>query len=54
MDSFLYNFIYLFLFLTVLGLHCCVSFFSSRSKGHSLVVVRRLLIVAFLLREHRL
>ena len=40
-------FIYLFLFPTVLGLHC--------SLGHSLVAVLRLLIaVAFLVAEHGL
>ena len=48
------NFIYLF--LTVLGLHCCESFFLvGASRGYSLVVVPKLLIlVAFLVAEHNL
>ena len=43
------KFYYLFLFLAMLGLHCCVSFsLVVASKGFS-VAVYRLLIVKFLL-----
>ena len=46
----------IYLFLTVLGLHCCSGFsLVAASRGHSLVAVRRLLIVmASLLAEHGL
>ena len=49
-------FSYLFLFLAVLCLHCCVRVFSSCSEqGLLFVVVRGLLIaVASLVAEHRL
>ena len=50
------NFIYLFLFLAVLGLHCCTQAFSSCSEGGLLfIAVRRFLIaVASLVAEHGL
>ena len=39
------NVIYLFIFLTVLGLHCCMGFsLVVKRRGYSLVVVRGLLI----------
>ena len=49
-------FIYLFLFLAALGLHCCARAFSSCGEQRILfIVVRRLLIaVASLVAEHRL
>ena len=52
--SFLYNCIYLF--LAVLGLHCCSGFSPVvASRGYSLVAVLRLLIlVASLVAEHGL
>ena len=48
--------LFIYLFLAVLGLHCCVGFsLVAVSKGKSLVVVCRLLIVAAsLVRKHRL
>ena len=51
---FIYNFIYLF--LTMLGLHCCVGFsLVVESGGYSLVAVHRLLITgASLVAEHSL
>ena len=52
MDSFLYNFTYLFLFVAVLVFIVWAFSLVAMSKGHSLVAV--LLIVAFLMREHRL
>ena len=55
--KFLKKFTYLYLFLAVLGLCCCVWAFSSCSKQGlaPLVVVFRLLIaVAFLIAEHGL
>ena len=54
---FFYKFIYfIYLFLAVLGLHCCVRAFSScGEQGLLFVVVRGLLIaVASLVTEHRL
>ena len=53
---FLNKFIYLFLFLAVLGLRCCTRAFSSCSKrGLLFVAVRRfLIVVASLVAEHRL
>ena len=45
----------MYLFLAVLGLRCCVGFFSVVSGGHTLVVVLGFLIgVASLVVEHRL
>ena len=46
----------IYLFLAVLGLYCCVGFSRvAASKGYSLVVARRLLIVvASLVVEHGL
>ena len=35
----IYNFIFIYLFSAVLGLRCCVGFFSAVSGGHALVVV---------------
>ena len=54
MGSFLYNFIYLF--LAVLGLHCCSGFsLVVASRAYSLVAVHGLLTaVASLVAEHRL
>ena len=42
------NVIYLFIFLTVLGLHCCMGFsLVVKRGGYSLVVVRGLLVVGY-------
>ena len=53
---FFFNLFVLFLFLAVLGLHCCARAFSScGERGLLFVAVRRLLIVmAFLVVEHGL
>ena len=56
-DSFFKNFIYfIYLFLAMLGLHCCTRAFSSCGKwGLLFVAVHRLLIaVASLVAEHGL
>ena len=51
--SFLY--IILFVYLAMLGLHCCVDFsLVVASKGYSLVVVHELIAVASFVVEHRL
>ena len=49
----IFNFIFIYLFLVALGLHCCVWAFSTCGKrGLLFVVVRRLLVaVAFLVVE---
>ena len=48
-------FLFLILFLAVLGLHCCAGFsLVVRSEGYSLVVVSRFLIVGASLVGHRL
>ena len=54
--NFLNHFLtFIYLFLTVLGIHCCVWAFSSCSEqGLLFVVVRRLIAVASLVAEHRL
>ena len=44
---------FIYLFLTVLGLHCCAGFsFVSASRGYSLVVHWLLIVVASLVVEH--
>ena len=49
------NFLFIYLFLATLGLHCCMGFSPvAVSQGYSLAVVPRLLIaVASLVAEHR-
>ena len=51
--SFFLNFIYLYLFLAVLGLHCCFSLVASRVFS-PVAVPRLLIVVASLVMEHGL
>ena len=55
-EQIFYFFSFIFLFLTVLGLCCCESFFlGGASRGYSLAVVHKLLTaVASLVAEHGL
>ena len=55
MDSFFFFFnLYLFIFLVVLGLHCCVQVFSSCSKQGLLIigVHEPLILVTSLVAQH--
>ena len=53
--SFFFFFNFIYLFLAVLGLHCCTRAFSScAEQGLLFVAVHRLIVVASLVAEHRL